>query len=88
MKMLLDKGALVNYNDPWVAKLKTSRKYDFQMSSTPLTPEVLSSMDAVIIVTDHSDYDYAQIVKHSKLVIDTRNATKGIKTAEDKIVLA
>ncbi len=88
MKMLLDKGALVNYNDPWVAKLKASRKYDFQMSSTPLTPEVLSNMDAVIIVTDHSDYDYAQIVKHSKLIIDTRNATKGIKTAEDKIVLA
>jgi UDP-N-acetyl-D-glucosamine dehydrogenase len=88
MKMLLDKGALVNYNDPWVATLKASRKYDFQMSSTPLTPEVLSSMDAVIIVTDHSDYDYAQIVKHSQLVIDTRNATKGIKDAEDKIVLA
>lgn len=88
MKMLLDKGALVNYNDPWVAKLKTLRKYDFQMSSTPLTPEMLSNMDAVIIVTDHSDYDYAQIVKHSKLVIDTRNATKGIKNAEDKIVLA
>jgi UDP-N-acetyl-D-glucosamine dehydrogenase len=45
-------------------------------------------MDAVIIVTDHSDYDFAEIVKHSNLIIDTRNATKGIKGAKEKIVMA
>jgi UDP-N-acetyl-D-glucosamine dehydrogenase len=79
MKMLLEKGAVVTYNDPWVPKLHATRKYDFQMSSTPITPEVLEETDAVIIVTDHSDYDFAEIVKHSNLIIDTRNATKGIK---------
>jgi len=88
MKMLLEKGAIVVYNDPWIPKLQASRKYDFQMSSTPITPEVLVEMDAVIIVTDHSDYDFAEIVKHSNLIIDTRNATKGIKGAVEKIFYA
>ncbi len=88
MKMLLEKGAVVTYNDPWIPKLHATRKYDFQMSSTPITPEVLVEMDAVIIVTDHSDYDFAEIAKHSNLIIDTRNATKGIKGEVDKIFYA
>jgi len=88
MKMLLEKGAIVVYNDPWIPKLQATRKYDFQMSSMPITPEVLVEMDAVIIVTDHSDYDFAEIVKHSNLIIDTRNATKGIKGAVEKIFYA
>jgi len=88
MKMLLEKGAIVVYNDPWIPKLQASRKYDFQMSSTPITPEVLVEMDAAIIVTDHSDYDFAEIVKHSNLIVDTRNATKGIKGAVKKIFYA
>lgn len=88
MKMLLEKGAIVVYNDPWIPKLQASRKYDFQMSSTPITPEVLVEMDAAIIVADHSDYDFAEIVKHSNLIIDTRNATKGIKGAVEKIFYA
>jgi UDP-N-acetyl-D-glucosamine dehydrogenase len=88
MKMLLEKGAVVTYNDPWIPKLQPTRKYDFQMSSTPITPEVLAEMDAMIIVTDHSDYDFAEIAKHSHLIIDTRNATKGIKEEVDKIFYA
>ena len=88
MKMLLEKGAEVSYNDPWVPRLRPTRKYDFQMSSTPLTPEALTGADAVIIVTDHSAYDFADIVRYSRLVIDTRNATKGITGAGDKIVTA
>jgi UDP-N-acetyl-D-glucosamine dehydrogenase len=88
MKMLLEKGAVVTYNDPWIPKLQPTRKYDFQMSSTPITPEVLAEMDAMIIVTDHSDYDFAEIAKHSNLIIDTRNATKGIKGEADKIFYA
>ncbi|MFO7553770.1 MAG: nucleotide sugar dehydrogenase [Desulfobacterales bacterium] len=88
MKMLLEKGAIVKYNDPWIPKLHTTRKYNFQMESTPLSPELLSGMDAVIIVTDHSDYEFAEILKHSNLVIDTRNATKGIKAGREKIVMA
>ena len=88
MKMLLEKGATVNYNDPWIPKLHTTRKYNFQMESTPITREILAEMDAVIIVTDHSDYDFAEIVEYSKLIIDTRNATKGIKGNNEKIVMA
>lgn len=88
MKMLLEKGAVVIYNDPWIPKLQATRKYDFKMESTPISPEVLAEMDAVIIITDHSAYDFAEIVKHSNLVIDTRNATKGIKGAKEKIVMA
>ncbi|TES94265.1 MAG: nucleotide sugar dehydrogenase [Desulfobacteraceae bacterium] len=88
MKMLLEKGAVVIYNDPWIPKLQATRKYDFKMESTPISPEVLAEMDAVIIITDHSAYDFAEIVKHSNLVIDTRNATKGVKGAKEKIVMA
>jgi len=88
MKMLQERGAEVFYNDPWIPCLRPSRKYDFQMESTPLTPETLGGTDAVIIATDHSDYDFAYIVDHSRLVIDTRNATKGITGVGDKIMMA
>ncbi len=88
MKLLSEKGALISYNDPWVPMLKPSRKYNFQMKSTPITPEVLQKTDAVIIVADHSAYDFAEIVKHSNLVIDTRNATSGIDGAGKKIFYA
>ncbi len=88
MKMLLEKGATVKYNDPWIPKLHSTRKYDFKMESTPLTPELLADMDAVIVVTDHSDYDFPEIVRHANMVIDTRNATKGIKEGREKIVMA
>lgn len=49
------------------------------MKSVPL--ENLDQYDCVIIVTDHSDYDYQRIVKESKLVVDTRNATRGIESS-------
>ncbi|TFG92204.1 MAG: nucleotide sugar dehydrogenase [Syntrophobacterales bacterium] len=88
MKMLLEKGAQVSYHDPWIPRLRPTRKYDFQMNSTPLTPESLAEADAVIIVTDHSAYDFADIVRYSRLVIDTRNATKGVKDTDGKIVMA
>ncbi len=54
----------------------TGRKYDLQMKRTEL--EQLGQYDCIVIVTDHSDYDYKQIVGQAKLVVDTRNATKGI----------
>jgi len=88
MKMLLEKGAEVIYNDPWIPELKPTRKYDFKMKSVPLSPDVLSKTDAVIIITDHSAYDFAEIVKHSQLVIDTRNAAGGVSEGREKIVMA
>jgi len=69
-------GALVSYNDPFFSKIGKGRKYDLQMHRVPL--ESLGQYDCVVIVTDHSDYDYRRIVDEAQLVIDTRNATAGI----------
>jgi UDP-N-acetyl-D-glucosamine dehydrogenase len=78
IELLREKGALVAYNDPYFPTVGHGRHYDLNMSSTPL--DKLAQYDAVIIVTDHSDYDYRTIVEQSQLVIDTRNATKGIES--------
>jgi len=65
---------------PYFPTVGRGRKYDLQMKSTPLTN--LGQYDCVLIVTDHSDYDYKNIVAESQLVVDTRNATKGIKSTK------
>ena len=88
MKMLLEKGAIVSYNDPWIPELKQTRKYNFLIKSIPITPEVLQGMDAVVIVTDHSAYDYAEIVRYSNLIIDTRNATGKVGGTDGKVFYA
>jgi len=84
--LLRGKGAKVDYNDPLVAKTHKMRDYDLRMSSVPLTENNLKRYDCVLISTDHSAYDYAFIVKNSKLVVDTRNATCNIRSG--KIVKA
>ena len=76
IELLRDKGAIVAYNDPYFPTVGRGRHYDLNMVSTPL--DNLGSYDAVLIVTDHSSYDYPAIVEQSRLVVDTRNATKGI----------
>jgi UDP-N-acetyl-D-glucosamine dehydrogenase len=83
MDLLEKKGANVFYNDPYIPQSRNG-KY----GSVILTPSVLGSMDAVIIATDHSEYDYGKIVMVSKLVIDTRNATKGIREGRGWVVTA
>ncbi|HUY80240.1 MAG TPA: nucleotide sugar dehydrogenase [Acidobacteriaceae bacterium] len=82
IELLRKRGAVVSYNDPYFARVGRGRHYDLNMESTPLNN--LGQYDAVLIVTDHSDYDYARIVAESQLVVDTRNATRGI--VSDKIV--
>jgi len=76
LELLREKGADVSYNDPYFAKVGHGRHYDLNMTNTPL--DNLGQYDAVVIVTDHSTYDYKTIVEQSQLVVDTRNATKGI----------
>ncbi len=86
MEMLLARGAVVTYNDPHVPSLPKMRHHDVpDMDSSPLTPEYLAAQDCVLIATDHSAYDCDFIVKHSKLVLDTRNATKNVKAGREKI---
>src|SRR6202048_3843930 len=76
IETLQKNGALVYYNDPYFPKIGKGRKYDLQMRCVPL--EDLGQYDCVVIVTDHSDYDYRKIVDEAQLIIDTRNATAGI----------
>jgi UDP-N-acetyl-D-glucosamine dehydrogenase len=77
VELLQKRGARVAYNDPFFPTVGQGRKYALNLASTPL--ERIPDFDCVVIVTDHSQYDYADIVKKAKLVIDTRNATKGIE---------
>jgi UDP-N-acetyl-D-glucosamine dehydrogenase len=76
IELLREKGASVAYNDPYFPKVGHGRHYALDMTNTPL--ERLEQYDAVVIVTDHSSYDYRAIVEQSQLVVDTRNATKEI----------
>ncbi len=82
IELLQKAGAEVSYHDPYFPFIGKGRKYDLQMTRSEL--KNLDQYDCVVIVTDHSDYDYANIVKEAKLVVDTRNATSGIKS--DKVV--
>jgi UDP-N-acetyl-D-glucosamine dehydrogenase len=82
IELLRAEGADVLYNDPYFPTVGRGRRYSLNMTSAPL--EQLEQYDCVLIMTDHSDYDYNAIVSQSRLVVDTRNATKGIKS--DKII--
>ncbi|MEJ2009141.1 MAG: nucleotide sugar dehydrogenase [Acidobacteriota bacterium] len=88
IQLLQDRGASVDYNDPYFERLHKMRQYDLGLASVPLNAETLSSYDAVIIATDHSSYDYEFIVSHAQLVVDTRNATGHLTQHRDKIVRA
>ena len=89
MELLLRKGAEVTYNDPYIPTLPPMRRHPgLRMASRDLTADYLRSQDCVLIVTDHTDYDWPWIVGHSALVVDTRNATRNVMGHEDRIVRA
>ena len=76
IELLQHEGAQVSYHDPYFPFIGKGRKYDLQMKRTEL--EQLGQYDCIVIITDHSDYDFKKIVGEAQLVVDTRNATKGI----------
>lgn len=77
MELLLEDNVhKLHYNDPWVPAIQVDGK---KLRSRALTPALLEKMDIVVITTDHSDYDYDMIVRHAKVVIDTRNATRLVR---------
>jgi UDP-N-acetyl-D-glucosamine dehydrogenase len=78
IELLREQGAEVVYNDPYFPTVGRGRHYNLNMTCTPL--EKLGDYDCVLIMTDHSDYDYKDIVKQAQLVVDSRNATKGIQS--------
>ena len=89
MELLLERGAILSYSDPHVPQLPKMRHYNLpKMSSTELTPEFLASQDCALISTDHTAFDYEHIVKHSQMVLDTRNATKNVTEGREKIFKA
>jgi UDP-N-acetyl-D-glucosamine dehydrogenase len=78
LELLEERGAVLSYNDPHVPALPSMRHRDrLKMESVELTPELLAGQDCVILVTDHSAYNYSRIVEHARLFVDTRNATAG-----------
>ncbi len=88
MELLQGRGVKLSYHDSFVPSLRRSRRYDFGLASTPLTPATLEAANAVVIVTDHSEVDYGAVVRHAALVVDSRNATRGIAAPRNNVVLA
>jgi len=86
MELLGEGGAQLSYNDPHIPTLPKMRHYDVPaMQSSELTAEFLAEQDCILIVTDHTAYDYGFLVRHAPLVIDTRNATKNVTEGRKKI---
>lgn len=89
MSLLLEKGADVEYNDPFIPNLPSMRHYPhLKMASRELTAEYLQSRDCILIATDHSSYDWNWIGRHARLIVDTRNAMKRVIAPRAKIVPA
>jgi len=81
-------GAVVDYNDPHVARTHKMRRYDLQMESVPLSKETLGRYDCVLVATHHKAYDWQLVADHAKLIVDTRNAMKNVKGNRTHIVTA
>jgi len=86
--LLKEHGALVEYHDPHVPCLEKGGHFAHELRSVPISPERISSYDAVLILTDHSSIDYGMIVANAKQVVDTRNATSRVSRGREKIVKA
>ena len=85
MELLLDLNAKLSYNDPFIPSLPKMRKFNIQLDSVPISEKTLKSFDCVVIITDHSAYNFDFILKHSKMIVDTRNV---IKNPSPKVVKA
>ncbi len=89
MERLADMGAKVDYNDPYVARIpEGTRQTSFTPRSVDLSEGVLEGYDCVVVITDHSCYDYQWIVDHSRVVVDTRNACSDVDDPAGKVVKA
>ena len=86
MELLSELGAELSYSDPHIPHLPKMRHFDVpELSSQDLTEAYLSGLDCALIATDHTAFDWELIVKHSPLVLDTRNATKHVTDGREKI---
>ena len=83
LRLLADKGALLYYHDPYIPQLDLGT---LRLASSELSASLLSAMDCVVIVTAHASYDWAEIVRHAPLIVDTRNATGALGTGNPKVI--
>jgi len=81
IRLLQRRGAAVSYHDPHVRKLKDEA---IDLASVPFTPETVTAADCVVIVTDHSDVDYALVERCARLVVDTRNALAKVRRKQER----
>lgn len=88
IELLEERGAHVDYNDPHIPVAPKTRKYNLERNSVALTADALKRYDCVLIATDHSAYDYDFITANANLVVDTRNATRNVRTHRERIVKA
>ncbi len=88
MELLSAKGATVSYNDPHIPALRPGRKYNFGLTSTPLTEANLTQADCVLIATDHDAYNPAFILQHARLIVDPRNLFANLQNTSDKVYKA
>lgn len=84
IELLRRKGAEVQFHDPHVEQIKLED--GGFMDNSDYSPELLGSADVVVIITDHTGFDWDEIVNHSNLIVDTRNALKNHKNGNDKII--
>lgn len=90
IELLLGRGAQVAYHDPYVPRFEVGgdvfHHERVMLESLELTEDELGAVDCAIIVTDHRNVDYEHVVRHARLVVDTRNATAGVEGYEDRVV--
>ncbi len=87
IEILHEKGAEVDYCDPYVPKLPKTRKYNYAMESIPLTKENIAKYDVLLLSTNHDNFDYKLIYENARLIVDTRNAFAGFESGGDKKVV-
>jgi UDP-N-acetyl-D-glucosamine dehydrogenase len=90
IELLEERGATVDYYDPYVGEIPVTREHPALTGRRTVSwnPETLASYDAAFICTDHDDVDYAELVACSQLVVDTRNATRNVSEHRERIVKA
>jgi UDP-N-acetyl-D-glucosamine dehydrogenase len=74
LSMLLSRGVEARYSDPHLPVLPDVRRHSLRLTSVPLDAAIVEECDAVLLVTDHSDFDYPTVFAHARLILDTRNA--------------
>jgi UDP-N-acetyl-D-glucosamine dehydrogenase len=85
LELLSQRGADVSYNDPFIPALPRMRHHRIRLDSHPLTADFLADQDCIVIVTDHSAYDFDLVVRNASLIVDTRNATAGCPPGRARI---